>query len=281
MAYRVPGTRPRMAYPGTVRTGLRPGLAVACLTSAIAVSWLAEQQAGTAANPRDASLWTTLAAEWIWVTAALFGALLAEGASVRERLGWKRGRLGWGRLLAASLGLIALSIGLNALLAESGVRETGSLARIDRVVRESSAISPWLMLLALGVAPGIAEELLFRGLVQRWLALRMAAGWAIAIAAGIFGLSHWDPVHGPAAFLLGCYLGLVAVLAGNVWAPMLCHTSNNLLGLLGALVGVPAAKGFTPAALGVSVGLVVLLFLWRQRPMAPQDPEADAPAILP
>jgi len=257
--------------------GLRPGLAVACLASAIAALWLAEVQVGATQNPKQAALWTILATEWVWVMVALFGALLAEGMSVRERLGWKPGRLGKGWLFAAAFGMIALSVGLSALLAESGARETGSLARIDRVVRESAGVSPWLLLLALGIAPGIAEELLFRGLIQRWLGERMPILWAIVIAAGSFGLSHWDPVQGPAAFLLGCYLGVIGALAGNVWAPMLCHVGNNFLGLVGALAGVPGAQGTLPGTLGVGLGGLVLVLLWRRRrPEAPTQPNTLA-----
>lgn len=80
----------------------------------------------------------------------------------------------------------------------------------------------------------LAEELLFRGVVQRWLSRRWTpvAGWLVASA--LFGLVHlpasWAFAVG--AFLAGLAYGAVYALTGRIWAAVLVHWALNLVHLL-------------------------------------------------
>ncbi|MDN3557433.1 CPBP family intramembrane glutamic endopeptidase [Halomonas maura] len=106
--------------------------------------------------------------------------------------------------LAAVLGLVAWQPGLPALF--------------------------WAFAIANLLNTCVAEELLFRGLLQRWLVER--AGWRLGLfaASGLFGIAH---LAGGTAFVLvataaGGLYGLVYLWTGRlVWA-VLVHWGLNL-----------------------------------------------------
>jgi membrane protease YdiL (CAAX protease family) len=182
----------------------------------------------------DAPLWGALFTQGIWILVALWGAVLSRSRDVGDRLGLGRGELPVSTSLVLVLGFIALSGGLHQGLVSLELRETGSLAEIDAVVREARAHAPsfLLALLALGMAPGFGEEILFRGFIQRGLVPRLGTHWGVLLSAAIFGLAHFDPIHSSLAFLLGAYLGVVTQLAGCIRTAILCHLLNNTLGIM-------------------------------------------------
>lgn len=215
----------------------------------------------------EAALWRLAALQLCWVGVATTTAAWL-GGSVRERLGLVRGRLGAAPLALGALGLLALSGALDLAISEAGLRGTGALARLDAVVAAAGPERLGLVLLATALAPGLGEELLFRGLLQRGLARRVGA-LAIPLAALAFGLVHQDPVLSPAAFVLGCYLGAIAFLTGSTWAAILCHVANNAAASAQALLSLPLPAPASPAgafawALTSAACLGVLVRLLRK-----------------
>jgi membrane protease YdiL (CAAX protease family) len=198
---------------------------------------------------------------------ALAGSIAAWRGNARERLGWVPSRLPWDAAVAGVLGLLALSAALDALLSALGLSGTGTLADLDSLAAQAgSRGQSALALVALGLAPGLAEETLFRGLLQRSLAMRLGAG-AIPIAALCFGAAHQDAVQSPCAFLLGAYLGALAYLARSTWVAIAGHCANNLLaataGLLGAADPAPS-HAIGTAAVGITLAAVALAHAcWR------------------
>lgn len=73
----------------------------------------------------------------------------------------------------------------------------------------------------------VAEEILFRGLIQRSL-MPYGKKFAIFCSAVTFGLFHGNLIQAPFAFLVGLVLGYVASEYSIGWA-MLLHMINNLL----------------------------------------------------
>jgi len=67
-----------------------------------------------------------------------------------------------------------------------------------------------LALLSFALVPGVAEELLCRGLLQRGLEVRYGATAAIVLASLFFGAIHLDPIYSCVAAVLGLYLGGIA-----------------------------------------------------------------------
>jgi membrane protease YdiL (CAAX protease family) len=92
-------------------------------------------------------------------------------------------------------------------------------------------------MLAVAIAAGWGEELLFRGLVQGGIA-RLMGDWpgqvaAIAIASVLFGLCHWlNRTYAILAMLAGAYFGVLLVLTGNILAPITAHAAYDFLALV-------------------------------------------------
>lgn len=201
--------------------------------------------------------------------------------------GARAGRLGLGpgildgRALAAlALGTIALSHALDAAIHLSGAAEVGALAELDAALRGMTPAELPVALVCLALAPGLAEELFFRGLVQRAVVARLGAGptataLAIGTAAVLFALAHFDPVHSPGALILGVYLGVAAWLSGSTRAAMLCHVLNNGVAVLGGYLGAEIGLGEHAAvtfAAGILVAAACLRPAWRGRWRPPAGP---------
>ena len=122
-----------------------------------------------------------------------------------------------------------------------------------------------LALLAVGLAPGIAEELLCRGLVQRGLVPRVGAPVAVVAAALFFGALHVDPVHASFAAALGLYLGTLCHVAGSVRPAIISHAANNLLAVCVAAwlpqLAIPPAASI---GLGGGIAIAALAWVWRR-----------------
>lgn len=91
--------------------------------------------------------------------------------------------------------------------------------------------SPFDLLIALmviGIIPGIGEEVLFRGILQRTLA-RWTGNVHVAIwvSALIFSAIHIQFYGFVPRALLGALFGYLYVWSGNLWVPILAHAVNN------------------------------------------------------
>lgn len=80
----------------------------------------------------------------------------------------------------------------------------------------------------------LAEELLFRGLLQRWLVQRLGALIGIGLTALLFGAAHWpfSPLFAAVAVLAGLGYGLVFHVSGRLWPAMALHLAVNLCHVL-------------------------------------------------
>jgi membrane protease YdiL (CAAX protease family) len=218
---------------------------------------------------RDAPLWESLLTQGIWILLALYGAVLSRTRRLGDRLGLGRSELSISTSVVLVVGFVALSGGLHQGLVSLELRETGSLAEIDAIVREARERAPsfLLALLAMGIAPGFGEEFLFRGFLQRGLVSRLGPLRGVLLSAAIFGLAHFDPLHSSLAFLLGAYLGVVTQLAGCIRTAILCHVLNNTLGILapGATASVLPTGGAWATALLLALAGASLLYADRQR----------------
>jgi len=206
---------------------------------------------------------TGFAVAILFTLLALAGALASGSPRPAQRLGLARGRLGAFALLLLVAGMLALNLGVDSTIRAFEVRETGSLARFDRAVANARGPSLAAAAVAFALLPAFAEELFFRGWLQRALATRLRPAWAVALAAGAFALAHGDRVHAAAAFPLGLYLGAAAQLAGSTRASILCHAAGNLAAVwVGATNLGPRA--LAPALVPVAF-LVAVFALWGAR----------------
>lgn len=85
----------------------------------------------------------------------------------------------------------------------------------------------------------ILEELLFRGLLQSWLKLKIGRmGWAIALTSLIFALFHYSTSQGftniellSSLFLLSCFLGYLYERQHSLWASIGLHGFFNAMSI--------------------------------------------------
>lgn len=209
---------------------------------------------------------------------ALAGALLSREAPA-QRLGLQRGRFGAREVTLGALGLVGLSHALEGALTWAGAPVSATLARFAETLASASPGELALALAVFALASAGAEELFFRGLLQRGLERRLGAAAAIALAAVAFGAAHGDPVHGAAAVPLGIYLGALAWLDGSIRPALAAHALNNAVAVLEAGLGVRVpAGGAALATIGVGLA-VAAAALWRARGVArgPAAPDAPAP----
>lgn len=173
---------------------------------------------------------------------------------------------------AAAAGMIGLSLAGGGASELLGVRGGGTMDLLAESLHAPSAARFVAAILAIGVAPGFAEETFFRGFLQT----RLAASWgrwpAIVASAAAFGLLHLDLVQGSLAFLGGLFLGWVVDRLGGVRPSILAHVANNALFVaLAALGGSEAApRGLQTAVVvaGAALAIAAVLVLRSRRAVA-------------
>ena len=238
------------------RLGLASAVAALALLAGAQLAVLS-QRAG--ADSVQALALLALGIELVLGLTACAGALLSP-APLAARLGLRAGRLRARSLALLILGTLALSHGLDGMLDLADLRDESALAGLAETLHGARGAGLWLALLGLVVAPGIAEELLCRGLLQRGLQQRLGAPAAVGISALAFGALHLEPIHALFAAVLGLYLGVAAYWADSTRASIACHLVNNLVS-----VGLMVTFGQAQPAPALSVPLafaVCLACLW-------------------
>jgi membrane protease YdiL (CAAX protease family) len=87
-------------------------------------------------------------------------------------------------------------------------------------------------IVVLSLLAGVGEEALFRGLIQAGLDRHLPTWSAIGIAALVFGMGHWlTKSYALLAALIGGYLGVLFVVAGNLLAPTVAHAVYDMVAL--------------------------------------------------
>lgn len=89
----------------------------------------------------------------------------------------------------------------------------------------------WQQFLVIAVAPGICEEILFRGFMPRFFEGSSQKA-VIVITALLFAAFHLDPFRFLPVFALGLLLGYLTLRSGSIYNSMLSHALNNGMALL-------------------------------------------------
>jgi membrane protease YdiL (CAAX protease family) len=82
----------------------------------------------------------------------------------------------------------------------------------------------WLRVLAVSIAAGVGEEILFRGFLQGSLEHALGPVGGIIAASVVFGLAHAiSPAYAVIAVIMGLYLGCAWRIGGNLLVPITVH----------------------------------------------------------
>ncbi|MCM1152799.1 MAG: CPBP family intramembrane metalloprotease [Muribaculum sp.] len=106
-------------------------------------------------------------------------------------------------------------------------------AASQRMIDSPSVVNMLCCVLVMGVLTGFSEELLFRGALQRIIAIKGNNAAAIIIAAFIFSALHFQFFGFVPRMILGIWFGYLIFATRSVWAPMLAHTINNSVVVIG------------------------------------------------
>ncbi|HKP33860.1 MAG TPA: CPBP family intramembrane glutamic endopeptidase [Sphingomicrobium sp.] len=146
-----------------------------------------------------------------------------------------------GKGIAAGALLFSAVVGIAALLGVYHVTGRGSTHEL------------LIPLVSSAILPAFAEELLFRGIVFRWIE-ELAGSWgALVISSALFGLGH---LLNPGATLFssfaiaveaGLLLGGTYMLTRSLWMPIGLHAAWNFT--QGVIFGVPVSGGATSGLL--------------------------------
>lgn len=174
---------------------------------------------------------------WCWYASRRWGTgrFRADvGLSARwVDAGW--GPVTWGACFVAQI-VVGLVVVVLKVPFTSNVKDVSDL-HTDRGYVVS------LLVLAVVAAP-IAEEIVFRGVVLRGLLSRNGAVVAVGLQGVLFGLAHFDPIHGTGNIGLilvlsavGCVLGGAAYLIRRIAPTMIAHAILNGIAMALALSG--------------------------------------------
>lgn len=147
---------------------------------------------------------------------------------------------------------LALGVG-SAYLVSKLIEPDESVQSLYEQMNSTWAI-PFIVLI--GLLPGVCEEVLFRGYMQRRLIDRWGPVAGILATSIVFGLFHVTP-HGIAlATILGLWLGILAYRTGSIWSGIFCHalinSGWNIWQVGKQLWGFPETPTLTFSVLGIT-----------------------------
>jgi membrane protease YdiL (CAAX protease family) len=136
----------------------------------------------------------------------------------------------------------ALPLGVLAYLLDFVEEEIPALRQVTLATQRSvmsllggtfKPIIGLLVSIALGLAAGIGEEMLFRGVLQYELASRIGQGISLGVTAIIFGLLHAvTPAYAILATLASLYFGFLYQEGGNLAIPITTHSLYDVVALM-------------------------------------------------
>jgi len=153
------------------------------------------------------------------------------------------------------------------------VDQINSMTAVQELGERNSLIA---LLLMIAVAPAIAEELVFRGIIGRGLIARWGLRTGVLLTSLLFAAMHVHPPHAFALIPLSIFIHLTYLSTRSFCAPMLVHFLNNAFAvvILKLLPYFPEETQqmdqepqFSVILLTCSAGCVVTLMmaLWRSR----------------
>ena len=137
--------------------------------------------------------------------------------------------------------------------------------------------------IVLALLPAIAEELMYRGVIQPAMVHRWGAAWGIGVTAGLFSAFHMDPAGLVPRVLMGAWFGYLAWRTRSLWASTWAHLLNNTWGvaLLAVLEIVTTRPSLVAVVSAASLAAGVWCFRragwWAPAGEPPSAPKAGGP----
>lgn len=161
---------------------------------------------------------------------------------------------------------------------EQGLRETEANAvQFMKALLSTKSIGVLIAnLIVVAVLPGVAEEIVFRGILQKEI-IRLSGKpiLSIVIAALLFSAMHMQFFTFLPRFALGIMLGLVFYWSKNIWVPIILHFLNNALSVVAwyilspgeienSLESVGTTSNMWPLAIVSILAVITILYYFRK-----------------
>mgnify|MGYP005839866517 CR=1 FL=1 len=101
-----------------------------------------------------------------------------------------------------------------------------------QLISSSSLTELISVIVIVALIPAIAEEFMFRGLIQRSIEKSFAPVSSVIITGIIFGAYHLNPFSFIPLVIIGIYLGYILIRSGSIWVPVVAHFVNNAFACL-------------------------------------------------
>jgi len=216
--------------------------------------------------------------QFVFAASAMGAALLSRERWV-DRLGLGMGRLPMWSWLLLLIGTPVIGMFSAQLLSQLADRPSDQMQLLEQMFQFDSIGSLLVLLMLVSLLPGIVEEILFRGYMQRRLLVRLPAVASILICSLFFSAAHMDPLHALGVFPLGLWLGVIAWRADSIWPAIFAHIGNNAYAIvLTQVMGSdPDLEDVSPAV-GIILGLTLMAFIASVIVLSiPRHDELDVP----
>jgi membrane protease YdiL (CAAX protease family) len=162
---------------------------------------------------------------------------------------------------------------MNSLEAPMRVMEEKAAQMTKLIVGYTSTGEMLLVLFTVALLPAVAEELVFRGILQNDLVRSTGnVHVAVFVSAAVFSFIHFQFFGFFPRMLLGIILGYLYITSGNLGVSILMHFTNNAMVVIalnlhskGVLKVDPESSKDLPVAsiyLSVVMSLAILYFCW-------------------
>ena len=172
------------------------------------------------------------AVETVVVFGALYAVLIRARGFTWADLGWKPVPWSWlAAGAAASVGIYVALISVQLLIGKVTGEVNWLPAPLPLFTPSVFGFAASLVFGAVTVP--VAEELLFRGVLYRWLRDRWGTSAGILLSALVFALLH-PPAAGATVqiFIIGMALAWFYERSGSLWPSVVLHGVNNAVGLV-------------------------------------------------
>jgi len=145
-------------------------------------------------------------------------------------------RVAWWWLIASPACLVGMLIAIGGIQAATSAIQGQPFVNPQVQMRtHGQPLTPVdlaLLLLSVGVAAPIVEELFFRGMLYPLMRRSTTAWVAVILNAGIFALAHGIPIMLPTLVVAGMVFTLVRERTNSLLPGMLIHALQNTLAVL-------------------------------------------------
>jgi membrane protease YdiL (CAAX protease family) len=160
---------------------------------------------------------------------------------------------------------------------ENSLRAMENSAEVltEKLLQTDSVFGLTGNLLLIALMPAFAEELFFRGTMQKILAGKTGQHVAVWITAIIFSLFHMQFFGFLPRLMLGAVLGYLYMFSGNLWLPVIAHFANNAIAVIFHFMikngittldpEVPGKEGTGYLAVFSLIALAMLLFILKKK----------------